>query len=353
MVRRCEDNAPMNSHRLPSVPFQPHRLVHSASVQTLLAMTRPRGVDLTVDERPILLDAGHDYTGLGMGQPVRMLGYYNASRQPGPSLGLVLILHGWEGCSHSNYNVINAHTFVEAGYDVFRLNLRDHGPHLHVNPYALNRGLFMGSLIEEAIAATRSVAELAGERPFYIMGASMGGNFAARLAIAHSRQPLPNLRRVIAVCPAINPGRATDALDRHPATRRYFRSRWLRSLRAKQQLYPDLYDFTPLERIPLVRDMTDWIIERYGHLSHGHFRTADDYFRTYSVPFDGFAHLTVPTTILAAANDPVIPVVDFYALAPHPLLDIQIHPTGGHCGFMDVLPLRHRMPALVLAALEQ
>jgi len=343
----------MSNHRQPAVPFRPHALVHGASTQTLLAMLRPRGIDVMHDERPIVLDAGHDYTGLGKGHPVRMIGYYNASRRPQPSRGLVLILHGWEGCSHSNYNVIIAQALVEAGYAVFRLNLRDHGPHLHVNPYTLNRGLFMGSLVEEAIAATHRVAELAGDGPFYIMGASMGGNFALRLAIAHSQQPFAALRKVIAVCPAVNPNRATDALDSHPATRRYFRARWLRSLRAKQHLYPDLYDFTPLEQIPLVRDMTAWIIERYGHLVHGQFRSVDDYFQAYAVPFDGFAHLSVPTTILAAANDPVIPVVDFYALATHPLLDIQIHPTGGHCGFMDVLPLRHRMPELVMAELDR
>jgi hypothetical protein len=41
-------------------------------------------------------------------------------------------------------------------------------------------------------------------------------------------------------------------------------------------------------------------------------------------------------------------VTDFEDLPTHPLLKVEIHPTGGHCGFMDVLPMRHHMPEMVL-----
>jgi predicted alpha/beta-fold hydrolase len=328
--------------------FQPRRIVRGAAAQTVLAMWRPPGIDVTLDEQPLLLDAGEDHTGIDLEHPVRLLGYYNASRQAEPSMGLVLVLHGWEGCSHSNYNLIQAQLLVEAGYDVFRLNLRDHGPRQLLNPYSLNRGLFLGTLIEEAATAARRVAELAGERPFYIVGSSMGGNFALRLALWHRREPFPNLVKVIAMCPAIDPGSATDALDSHPATRRYFRQRWLRSLRGKQAFYPDLYDFQPVAGMALVRDMTEWLIRRYGHLTQNRFRNADEYFATYSAYDAVHGELAVPTTIIAAANDPVIPIKDFYDLPSHPLLRLEIHPTGGHCGFMDVLPMRHLMPQMVL-----
>ncbi|MCB0067754.1 MAG: alpha/beta fold hydrolase, partial [Caldilineaceae bacterium] len=167
----------VDSMRVPRTPFQPSPLVRSGSAQTMLAMIRPKGIDITRDERPMLLDAGYDHTGADPEQPVRLLGYYNAGRVPGINRGLVLILHGWEGCSHSNYNLILAQYLAERGYATFRLNLRDHGPHLHVNPYALNRGVFRATLIEEAATATAQIAHLAGNRPFYIVGASMGGNF--------------------------------------------------------------------------------------------------------------------------------------------------------------------------------
>ena len=334
--------------RAPRTPFQPSPLVRSGSAQTVLAMVRPKGIDITHDERPIVLDAGYDHTGADPEQPVRLLGYYNAARVPGINRGLVLILHGWEGCSHSNYNLILAQYLAERGYATFRLNLRDHGPHLHVNPYALNRGVFRATLIEEAATATAQIAHLAGNRPFYIVGASMGGNFALRLAKWHSEQaPFANLRKVVAVCPAINPARATDALDRHPGTRRYFRRRWLRSLYAKQALFPDRVDVREVAEIALVRDMTEWFVQQPDHMGGRHYRSADEYFADYTIAGDALRNLTVRTTIITAQNDPVIPVVDFYTIAPHPLLDVQIHASGGHCGFVDAPPVRHYMPDLI------
>ncbi|MBK8047972.1 MAG: hypothetical protein IPK16_13060 [Anaerolineales bacterium] len=131
----------------------------------------------------------------------------------------------------------------------------------------------------------------------------------------------------------------------------YFRRRWLHSLRAKQRSFPTLYNFAELEEIPLVRDMTAWLIDRYGHVLTGRYANTDQYFAEYSVGGDALSHLTVPTTILTSRNDPVVPVIDFYALAPHPLLHLNILPTGGHCGFMDAPPVRHRLPEMMLQEL--
>jgi predicted alpha/beta-fold hydrolase len=99
--------------------------------------------------------------------------------------------------------------------------------------------------------------------------------------------------------------------------------------------------------------MTEWLLQHYGHLAEQDFRTADEYFGAYAVPHHGLSDLRVRTTIITAMDDPVIPVVDFYALTPHPLLDVQIHETGGHMAFMNALPLRHRLPDLVMAELRR
>jgi uncharacterized protein len=335
----------------PSQPFTPHRMVRAAHVQTLLSTYRPRGLMTNLPEQPLLLDAGVDQTGWDTNHPVRLHGYFTPSGQPGEPRGLVLVLHGWEGHSHSVYNLLTTDTLNRAGYAVFRLNVRDHGPGLHLDPYALNRGFFMGTLFDEIANATQHIAELAGEQPFYIVGASMGGNLALRLAIRHRQQPFHQLHKVIAFNPAISPKQCVRVLDAQPPYRRYFRTRWLRSLRAKQQHFPALYNFAPLEKIWLIHNMTEWVLEHYG--SHfGPFNSADEYYQAYSVLGDAFQDLTVPTTIITAANDRVVPVADFYELTPHPLLSLQIHANGGHVGYVDLFPLRHNLPRLLLAALE-
>jgi pimeloyl-ACP methyl ester carboxylesterase len=156
----------------------------------------------------------------------------------------------------------------------------------------------------------------------------------------------------VAVCPAINPASATTALDSRLPTRRYFRKRWLGSLLTKQRLFPKLYDFSPLEAIPLVWDMTDWMVKECGWLSGNRFQAATDYFEAYDVSDSKLQKLATPTTIIAAADDPIIPIEDFYHFSPHPLVDLHIHPTGGHVGFIDVLPMRHRLPDLLMEILQ-
>jgi predicted alpha/beta-fold hydrolase len=210
----------------------------------------------------------------------------------------------------------------------------------------LNRGLFLGTLLDETVTAVQRVAELAGDTPVYLVGPSMGGNFALRVAAAHTARPIPQLRKVVAISPAINPGRSTDLIDRQTVFHTYFRRRWLRSLLIKQQLFPDLYQFGPICAIASVRAMTEWLVTRYTE-----FASADAYFAAYAVLNGALAGLRVPTTIITAADDGVIPVADFYGLAPSPHLQIQIHPAGGHVGFLDLAPLRHCLPEMVLAEL--
>jgi len=329
--------------------FWPHILVRHTQAQTLLARLRPGYADSVEQyEQPILLDAGEDMTGLDPTRPVRLLGYYTTSPvEAAAKRGLVMTLHGWEGCSHSVYNMAITHALLEAGYDVFRLNLRDHGPGLHMDAYSLNHGVFMGTLIDEALTATQKVAEMAGDLPFYIVGASMGGNFASRLAIAHSHSPIHNLAHVIGINPAVRPGDILKIFDSNLGYRYYFRKRWLNSLQAKQRHFPETYNFEPIAKIKSMQGMSEWLLEKYSDFDH-----MDEYYEEYAVPYAGFADLKVQTTLITAANDLIIPVEDFYKFTPHPLLKIQIHKTGGHVGYVDLFPFQHQLPGLVLEALD-
>jgi len=328
-------------------PFVPQPFLRSGDLQTLLARYQPRAFRTLDVDTPFLVDGGADATHADT--RVRLLAYYTPTLTQ-ERRGLALLLHGWEGCSHSNYNLLLTLTLARRGYDVVRLNLRDHGPNLHVDRYALNPGIFLGILLAEVLAATQQIAQLAQGLPLALIGVSMGGNFALRLGLAHRQQPIPNLTKVVAINPAIDPAHATDRIDRHPLYRRYFRRRWLSSLLAKAAYFPTLYDFAPVARYPTVRAMTEWLIQEYGP-RYGSFRSADEYFAAYTVTPAAMQTLAVPTTIISATDDPVIDAADFYALAPHPLLDVQLHPSGGHVGYVDLFPLRHHLPQLVLAAL--
>src|SRR5690606_9611178 len=97
-------------------------------------------------------------------------------------------------------------------------------------------------------------------RPLVLVGPSLGGNFALRLAADAGAAEELGLDQVIAVSPVLDPARTVDAIDRLAPFRNYFRARWLRSLRRKAQLFPHLYDFSGLDRLSLVRPMTEWMV---------------------------------------------------------------------------------------------
>lgn len=141
---------------------------------------------------------------------------------------------------------------ARTGYDVFRLNFHDRGPNLHIDRFSLNRGLFMGTLLDEVVHGAGGCDTVAGNQPFYIVGGSMGGNFAMRLALRHTQQPINNLEHVIAICPAVNPAHTTDAMDRNALYRRYFRTRLLNGLREKEQRFPEIYAFSEVRNMPTI-----------------------------------------------------------------------------------------------------
>ena len=69
-------------------------------------------------------------------------------------------------------------------------------------------------------------------------------------------------------------------------------------------------------------------------------KDAEDYFDGYSVARGRLAALQVPVSVLAAADDPVIPIAAFsdLQLPSHSLLEIAEH--GGHCGFIEGTSMR-------------
>jgi len=347
-------------------PFLPHPLLRSGNLQTALALVKPKPTPIYHVDQPFVIDGGPDYCDTAVttdqARNVQLLAYYTsrlatietetiaATTPATENRGLVLLFHGWLGCSHSTYNLLTTTALTRAGFDVVRLNFRDHGPDFHLQPHALNPGIFLGTLIDEVAQATRTIAQMAGDRPFYLIGVSMGGNFALRMALHHATHPIPNLQKVIAINPAVDPARSTDKLDRNPIFRRYFRRRWLSSLLSKQTSQPTLYNFDELRTYRSIRGMTERIIQQYGTRLGG-FQRADDYFASYAVSLAALRQLTVPTEIITSLDDPIIDAADFRDLPNHPLLNFQLHPTGGHVGYVTLFPLQHYLPRLVLQSL--
>ena len=112
--------------------------------------------------------------------------------------------------------------------------------------------------------------------------------------------------------------------------RQYFLTKWRRSLYKKARLFPDRYQFGDLRRFPTLTATTDFFVERYTP-----FADLFSYLDGYAIVGDALLGLSVPSEIIAAADDPVIPRGDLLDLACGPNLAIEVIDGGGHCAFLE------------------
>jgi hypothetical protein len=260
------------------------------------------------------------------GDGVRLLSYCSLqeSRRARRGRALVALLHGWEGSSESLYMLALGQRLYEHGYDVLRLNLRDHGPSHH-----LNRELFNSGRIAEVIGAVRAIQARWPEQLINLVGFSLGGNFWLRVG-ARASQAALRINRIVAISPVLDPERTLAALEGgNPLYRGYFVWKWARSLRCKQAAWPSEYKFEEILRDRTLTSMTDVLVRRYTD-----YPDLRSYLRSYAVVGDVLASLATPTRIITAADDPIIPAHDLARLAPTESLRVTLLPHGGHCGFV-------------------
>jgi len=326
----------MNAER-----FAPPRWLRNPHLQSVLASSALRrwlgaGARAAFERgaTPVLLDCGGGVRLSGLHTPQSAL--------PAPR-GLAVLLHGWEGSVASSYLLRTGARLSAAGFDVFRLNFRDHGDSHH-----LNAELFHSNRLDEVVAAVGCIAARFPARPLAVAGFSLGGNFALRVALRAPAAAIP-LAHAVAVCPVISPERGLRALEAAPwFYQEYFLRKWRGSLLRKRALFPDRYDFRPADLKRNLRELTRWLVER-----HTDFGTLERYLDGYSIAGDRLATLAVPASILTSADDPIIPVDDFRALALPPHARLDIAPFGGHCGFLLGPNLESWAEHYVLARLEE
>ncbi len=301
--------------------FQPRGLLANRHVQTLLSSSNYRRKKI-YGRAQSLLDASQKWI-LDGGNGIRLLAYYSPQEEF-PAKGLVVLLHGWEGNSESNYLLATGATLFNAGYAVLRLNLRDHGDSHH-----LNEGLFHSRLIDEVVEAMGAACSSIPVSPVFLAGFSLGGNFALRVALKAPEKQMP-LAHTIAVSPVIRPHDVLDALESGlPIYEHYFNRKWEKSLRKKQALYPQLYDFSDWYNMRSIRARTEDLV-----VSHTPWDNLEEYLAGYSLEGEAMLALKTPATIVASRDDPVIPVNEIEKLPKVKYLHRVYTERGGHCAFL-------------------
>ena len=248
--------------------------------------------------------------------------------QPSPAKKpTVLIIHGLEGCIESHYMRGLARKVWESGWNCIRINQRNCGGSEYLTPTLYHNGLS-----QDYAHIIREITEQDGSQQVWLVGYSMGGNLALKLA-GEEGGSLPSLRGVAAVCPNIQPASCVRALQR-PSNwmyHQYFLKRLKAKLRRKAQFYPGKWDLSSLNSI-----RTMWEFDDVYTAPDGGYRDASDYYDR-SAARNVLTFIPCPTLIITAQNDPFIPYEIFSdsSLHSNPNIQLLAPPHGGHCGFLQ------------------
>ncbi len=315
--------------------FKPPRYLQNPHLQTLLNSQGPR----KLRARRILKKLVSKTLTLQAEDGTRLLA--NLDHAAVNRSALVILLHGWEGSSRSSYIVTTAARLLAQGFDVLRVNLRDHGGSHHLNPE-----LFNSTRSPEVASALQSFLCGHAYEHIFLAGFSLGASFALRIAADVGIEL--GLNACIAVCPPTDPARAMNAMRGFYAYERYFFRRWHRSLQHKLRCFPQLDYAAELASAKSLEDLNQMFIPRYTIYDE-----VDDYYAAYALVGGRLSSMALPAYLIAAEDDPIISVDDLKRIDPIDTLHIETSRHGGHCGFIENLAARSWVETRMLQILEQ
>lgn len=304
--------------RLPSVElpaFQTSRWLRNGHLQTLAGLMwgRPPKLETATSRHWIDLPDGD-----------RLALHDNSPAGWRPEDRAVLLVHGLGGCHRSPYLVRLTRRLNARGVRVFRLDLRGCGAGFNHarRPYHAGRSEDLQATIDTIVRLT--------DGPIGLAGFSLGGSIVLRWLGEAASAGRGLIARAVTVNPPVDLSASTEAIA--VAARglydRYFARSLYRHVRAGTQWDPD----SPLARRGRIPDRLIEFDDLFTAPLCG-FGTAQNYYRQASaaavVP-----QIEVPTLILTAADDPLIPVRTLQALNRPPAVQLHVAAGGGHLGYL-------------------
>jgi len=314
-------------------PFRP--LIRHPHLLTIAASLWPRRLDtrrFPVEEKLFESEPG-----------VRVL--VQVQRPTGSCRGGLVLVHGLEGSSSAGYMKSMAQAALQAGFAAHRFNLRNCGDAERLAPTIYNAGQTC-----DLLAYLESVKRGAGA-PLFLVGFSLGGNIALKLAGELGNGGGDLLAGVCAASAPIDLGESCRQLSlrhNHLYERRFVGS-MRRRIRAMNRLHPGFFPETELDGIRTLYDFDDRVTAPLSG-----FRDAGHYYSTQSAI--GFLErIRVPTLLIQAQDDPMIPF-EIYgrpAVADDPLVELIAAGHGGHLGFLSRSRPRFWLDGTVIAWMKR
>lgn len=296
-------------------PFRPHPLLRGGHAQTLAGVYLP--------------GHRHDYRArqhrVDLADGDQLVLHDDCPEAWRPDARMALLIHGLAGCHESGYMRRIAHKLNAHGVRVFRMDLRGCGA-----GQAFARLPYHSGRSEDARAAVEFLAALAPEAPLTLVGFSLGGNITLKLLGELGGDACGRLDSAMAVCPPADLAACSRQISRrrNRPYDRYFVRLLIEQITQRARVLPDA------ARVRFARTpRTIWEFDNEFTAPVCGFGTADRYYAAASsAPL--VSRIRVPTRILAAADDPMIPPDIWERLKLPESVHLHVSRHGGHLGFV-------------------
>ncbi|MEX2026661.1 MAG: alpha/beta fold hydrolase [Pirellulaceae bacterium] len=304
--------------------FRPHPLFRGGHAQTLAGCYLPgltiveratrHCVELTDNDRIVLHEDEPDSHALENGSR------HNRNK-------IALLVHGLGGSHRSGYLQRCTHKLTARGIRVFRMDLRGCGAGVGLARYPVHAGRS-----QDVGAALEFILRRYDEASVSVVGFSMGANLILKLLGEWGDLAPPRLIAAMAVAPPIDLLECSRSLNGGLGWLydRAFLTGLVRAAAMRRRHVPDGHHLPPAARPRRLLDFDETFTAPVGG-----FAGAEDYYQRASAgPL--LAQIRVPTLIVTAADDPIIPVGPFERATYSPQTKLVITPSGGHLGFIGV-----------------
>jgi predicted alpha/beta-fold hydrolase len=242
-----------------------------------------------------------------------------------PNDPTVIMLHGLGGHHNSSYIVRMAHKILKFGHArVIRVNFRGCG-----TGKGLAKGLYHSGRSEDILTAIESVKAATPQSPLYLLGFSLGGNVALKLAGELADKAKQLLSKVIAICPPINLIACAEMIDKpeNKLYQRYFMKKLVNFAKLRHKFFPELGSFPTLKFKGIVDFDNTYTAPNSG------FSNAQEYYLKSSSK-ELLKHIAIPCNILMSVDDPFI----YSKIDDAENLPANVHlymtQAGGHMGYL-------------------
>ncbi|MEI6242509.1 MAG: alpha/beta fold hydrolase [Chlamydiota bacterium] len=292
------------------LPFEPYPLLQSPHQQTFFGSFVRWEQELSSVTHYVSLPDG-DILSIEISTPI-------LKKDQNP---VVILLHGICGDQNSSCLVRLAHKLDEKGFQVVRMNLRNCG-----KGRGLSKKLYHGGLSNDLFEVVRYVQNHFLRSPITIIGFSLGGNIALKLA--GEKGTLEGVSQIIAINPPIDLLSIAKGLEK-PENKRYLEY-FLKHLIAEVHFLDDYFKN-----------------EKHSFPESPSFF---DYDKIYTAPMYGFANaleyysqssskrvlhkIENSCKILFSYDDPIIDPQIFHDLSIPLHIELYATRKGGHLGFI-------------------